>query len=427
MVKVLMLGWEFPPYNAGGLGIACEGIVKSLVKQGAQVTFVMPKAPQNASSDFCNLLVANQVTTEITTTSKLPFEIKAVESLIHAYMGEIEYKTVYQMHSDEITTKIKLENIDSDNSEFSVQNQYGKDLYAEVWRYAQQVKEIAIKSDFDIIHAHDWHSFQAGMLAKDACKKPLVIHIHNTAFDRSGGNPNPHEYAIEREGFAYADKIIAISNLVKNTLTNHYAINPAKIEVIHNGIDIEKYQFKPTERNLNSKMVLFAGRVTLQKGPDYFVEAAHKICQKRNDVQFVVAGTGDMMESIIERVAQLGMAEKFIFHGRYSKEEGDALMSMADVFVMPSVSEPFGLVPLEAMIQKTPTVISKQSGVGEVVSHTLKADFWDTDQLANKIHAALEYGALSDQLSEYGATEAENMTWDTPSSKMLDLFKEVKN
>jgi len=424
MVKVLMLGWEFPPYNAGGLGIACEGIVKSLVKQGAQVTFIMPKAPKHASSTFCNLLVANHITTEYTTSHMLPLEIQAVNSLIHAYMGETEYQTAYQIHQQEILNTIKLTG--TEDSEFSIQEQYGKDLYAEVWRYAQQVKAIAQKTDFDVIHAHDWHSFQAGMLAKDACKKPLVIHIHNTAFDRSGGNPNPHEYAIEKEGFAYADKIIAISNLVKKTLITHYGVTPEKIEIIHNGIDVEKYQFKPVERIVPDKIVLFAGRVTLQKGPDYFVEAAHKICQKRNDVTFVIGGTGDMMQPIIEKVAQLGMANKFIFHGRYSKEEGDALMSMADVFVMPSVSEPFGLVPLEAMMQKTPTVISKQSGVGEVISHTLKADFWDTDQLANKIHAALEYSALHEQLSEYGEREAKNMSWDAPSSKMLKLFNEVK-
>ena len=414
-----MLGWEFPPYNVGGLGIACEGLARSFVDQGIGVTFIMPKAPLGAKSDFCKLVVADHEDVEIDRQDLL--KIKKVDSVLKPYMSENSYK-------DEIQTLNYKEKITRSKSEFDLSNQYGDNLFEEVYRYSFQTLELAKKEDFDLVHAHDWMTFQAGSLIKKVLNKPLVIHIHNTAFDRSGGNPNPEEYRIELEGFKIADKIIAISNFVKNNIISKYGISSDKIEVVHNGIDTSKYKSKQIESNLNKhKVVLFAGRVTLQKGPDYFIKTAKKVSNFVDDVKFVLAGNGDMLNKSIEMVAELGLSDKFVFPGRYSKEEGEKLMSMADVFVMPSVSEPFGLVPLEAMIQGTPTIISKQSGVSEVVTNTLKADFWDIDALTNKIVATLKFGALKSQLEEYGAKEVQNLTWHPASNKCKRVFESVLN
>lgn len=417
-MKVFMLGWEFPPYNVGGLGIACEGLAKSFIKKGMDVTFVMPNAPKGAHSDFLNLIVASHK--EFSEEEFSNLNIKKVDSLLTPYMSSESYALERQSFIDK-----KM--LDANAGDFSLDCQYGQDLLSEVWRYSQKVALIAKNEKFDVIHAHDWMTFQAGIEAKKATGKPLVVHIHNTAYDRSGGNPSEYEYKLEWDGFQAADKVIAISNFVKNTLVTKYHIPSEKIEVVHNGIDVDKYTYTPVEASIkkNDKVVLFAGRVTLQKGPDYFIKAAHRISQKIKDVKFVLAGNGDMLNRSIEMVAELGLSDRFIFSGRYNKEEGVKLMSMADVFVMPSVSEPFGLVPLEAMLQKTPTIISKQSGVSEVLANTLKVDFWDIDQLSNKIVAVLKYNVLHEQLSEYGEGEAKNLTWDPAAAKCHSVFSSL--
>ncbi|MGM5483571.1 MAG: glycosyltransferase family 4 protein [Nanobdellota archaeon] len=430
-MNVLMLGWEFPPYNSGGLGVACEGLAKSFIKNGMNVTFVMPKAPKDAKCDFLKLMNASNYSSEDEISNSEKIRIKKVNSLIKPYMTSEEY--------DENIEKIKnSKNVNrfmSEEENFdSLDDQYGKDLFEEVYRYAIRVGIIAKNEDFDVIHGHDWMTFQAGVRAKEASGKPFVIHIHNTAFDRSGGNPNPAEYQIEKEGFEKADKIIAISELVKNRLVNSYFIDKKKIEVVHNGIDTDNYSYLKLNNNFSrnyktkkrDKMVLFAGRVTLQKGPDYFIKAAKKVCEKEDNVKFVVAGNGDKMYDSIEMAAEMGIASKCVFTGRYKKEQGQQLMNMADVFVMPSVSEPFGLVPLEAIMQKTPTIISKQSGVSEILKNTLKVDFWDINQLANTIISSLRYPSLGNQLSEYGEEEVKNLTWDVAASRCNNIFHSFK-
>lgn len=426
-----MLGWEFPPYNSGGLGVACEGMARSFVKRGMDVTFVMPKAPKNAKSDFLNLLVADNLEYDVDVSQQsVPFEVKAVDSLITAYSNESSYRETYkQYESVTLSLKSKIYQNDAADNSFDLNNQYGSDLYSEVWRYSQKVGAIAKETQFDVIHAHDWHTYQAGIEAKKVSGKPLIVHIHNTSFDRSGGNPNPQEYNIEYEGFHGSDKVIAISQFVKNTLITHYGVPSEKVEVVHNGIDVDAYTYQDYKSQIKEKdkVVLFAGRVTLQKGPDYFIKAAHKVVQKNKNVKFILAGNGDMLNKSVELAAELGLSNHFIFSGRYTKEEGVKLMNMADVFVMPSVSEPFGLVPLEAMIQKTPTIISKQSGVAEVLANTLRVDFWDVDALANKIHSVINYGALHEQLSEYGATEVKNLTWDPNAEKCHGIFSSLVN
>jgi len=417
-----MLGWEFPPFNVGGLGVACHGLAKSLVKKGADLTIVLPKAPpEKMHPEFKIIGTSNYVRETNFEEYSKEFKIKKVESLLYPYMNERTYQENYKQ------IKRNLEKqYDSKNHEFNSDLPYGKNLIEEIHRYAFKVLNISKKSHFDIIHAHDWMTYPAGIKAKESSGKPLILHIHNTAYDRSGGNPNPIEYEIEKEGFQKCDKVIAISNFVKNTLISKYNIPSKHIEVIHNGIDTESYTHKPYKSKLSQKdkIVLFAGRVTLQKGPDYFLKTAQKISKHKENVKFVLAGDGDMQEKIINMSAEMGISDRFIFTGRYTKEEGEKLMSMADVFVMPSVAEPFGLVPLESMIQRTPTIISKQSGVSEVIENTLKADFWDIEGMANKIMAALEYPALYEQLQEYGEKEAKNMTWNPTANKCINLYKD---
>jgi glycosyltransferase involved in cell wall biosynthesis len=260
-------------------------MARSFVKRGMDVTFIMPKAPKYAKSDFLNLLVADNLDYDVKVLeSKVPFEVKAVDSLITAYSNETSYQQTYQTH-EAISLSLKSQIKSSDSNEpsnFDLENQYGKDLYSEVWRYAQKVGAIAKQETFDVIHAHDWHTYQAGIEAKKVSGKPLVVHIHNTSYDRSGGNPNPSEYHIEYEGFHQSDKVIAISQFVKNTLVSQYGVASEKIDVVHNGIDVDQYTYQNYSNQINKKdkVVLFAGRVTLQKGPDYFIKAAHKVLQK---------------------------------------------------------------------------------------------------------------------------------------------------
>ena len=399
-----MLGWEFPPNNVGGLGVACHGLAKSLTKVGNQLKIIIPKTPSRNENGMEVISAHDHNASPIFNEE---FEKIEIDANLTPYQNSEQY--------------------DLDLSDFNTNKLYGKNLILEVFRFANRVTRIARKSDFDIIHAHDWMTFPAAVKAKRATGKPFVIHIHNTAFDRSGGNPNPSEFLVEKKGFNSADRIIAISDYVKKTLVSKYDIPPGKINVVHNGIDHEEYTVVDQKSTMQEKIVLFAGRVTLQKGPDYFVHAAKRVLEKRPDTKFVVAGSGDMFDQVLTLAGNLGILDKFIFTGQYSKEEGQRLMNMSDVFVMPSVSEPFGLVPLEAMIQKTPTIISKQSGVSEVLQNTLKVDFWDTDQLASKIVSVLEHSPLHEQLQEYGETEVKNISWDTAAEKCHEIFKEVKN
>lgn len=420
-MRVLMFGWEFPPFFAGGVGMVCYELVKELSKRSdMEVTYLMPYGPKNISTPNAKLLVADNIATNISIkTIKVP-------SMIGAYISESEY-----LHT------LKHTVFDSESLNNSPYNEkdntfklYGPNLLSEVYRFAQKSAIILKSEPFDIIHAHDWTTFPAAITVKELYKKPLIVHIHITEFNKSGGNSvNQHIYNIEREGMEKADAVIVISHLMKNLCIEKYGINPEKIHVIHNanvGMNelINDYDSPIKD---NNQIVLFAGRMTLQKGPEYFVEAAKKVSQIKPNVKFVMAGSGDMLQSIINKVAGMGMADKFLFHGFYNREDAEKFFAMADVFVMPSVSEPFGIVPLEAMIKKTPTIISKQSGVSEVLNHVLKVDFWDTDELANKIVALLNYSALNTELKTNGYNEAKSLTWDAPANKCVNLYYNLIN
>ncbi|RJQ17169.1 glycosyltransferase family 1 protein [Candidatus Woesearchaeota archaeon] len=401
-MKVLMFGWEFPPVYSGGLGTACYGLTKALAKKGVEITFVMPQGPLDIKGDFVNLLIANNLAiTNIT--------IKKVASLLSPYSGSEDY---YQRYQKIMQTK--------GNAEAAL---YGYNLHHEVYRFSEIAKLIAESEDFDVIHCHDWMTFPAGINAKQIKNKPLIVHIHATEFDRTGGNGvNQYVYDLEKTGMQLADMVIANSHHTKHLIINHYGIPPEKITVIHNAVDFSDGNFQQFRIRKEDKLVLFLGRITLQKGPDYFIEAAKMVLEKDPDVKFIVVGSGDMEAAMIQRAAQLGIGSKVLFAGFLKGEERDRIYKMADVYVMPSVSEPFGITPLEAMVRNTPTIISKQSGVSEVLRNCLKVDFWDVEELANKILGVLTYRHMHNELTILGYHEVLQFSWDFPADKCIELY-----
>lgn len=391
-----MFGWEFPPFNSGGLGTACYGLTKGMHHKGAKVTFVLPKANSSMKAEFVKIISADLKTIE-------------VNSLLKGYMTEQSYK-----HELVISNS-------------GVPNLYGRNLMEEVKRFALNAKKIATMEKYDIIHAHDWLTYLAGIEAKKVSGKPLVIHIHATEFDRSGEHVNQEVYDIERQGFEQSDHIIAVSNLTKNIVVSRYGINPDKITVVHNAVEFNDHKFDDETLRIkeNDKLVLFLGRITMQKGPDYFVYAAKKALEFDPNIKFIMAGSGDMERFVIEKVAEFGISDKFLFTGFLRGKEIDRAYQMADLYVMPSVSEPFGITPLEAMRNNTPVIISKQSGVSEVVSHCLKVDFWDINQLVNKMLGVLHYQELHECLKHHGSMEVKKFNWDIPAEKCIDVYKKV--
>ena len=396
-----MFGWEFPPYNSGGLGVACEGLARALVDRSVELVFVLPKKISIAN-DRLRFLFGN-----VGRGNK----VYGVDTALSPYVTAKEY----------LLSKRYLEG-----------NIYGADLFSEVLRYASSVKDIIAGEAFDVIHAHDWLSFLAGVEAKRISGKPLFLHVHATGFDQSGGSSiDERVYTIEKLGFDAADKIITVSKYTKNILIAKYAVPAEKIVVVHNGIDSTAYTCKSEdERTMpwkrpGQKMVLFVGRLTMHKGPDYFLRAARRVLDFMPDTMFVIAGAGDMEFQIIREAADLGIAQNVFFAGFARGENLRRLYASADLYVLSSVSEPFGITPLEALASGTPVLISKQSGVSEVLSHALKVDFWDIDEMANKIVAVLRYQPLREQLAHYGNGEVRNITWEKAADKCIDLYNAV--
>ena len=382
-----MFGWEFPPHITGGLGTACFGLTKGLLKHGVEVQFVVPKAYGDESQEAVRLINASDVTVMMNDPVFREYwsQITYMEigSNLIPYVGPEVFE---QMVSENINTKVQESSrVFSERFQFS--GKYGHDLMEEVARYALVGASIAANSEFDVIHAHDWLTYSAGVAAKKISGKPLVVHMHATEFDRSGENYNENVYEIERKGMAEADRVITVSNLTRNIVIERYHIDPDKVITVHNAVEPpEKTELLDAEKKVKEKIVTFLGRITFQKGPEYFIEAACKVLERDKNVRFVMAGTGDLMEKMIRRVAKLKISSNFHFTGFLKGENVDRMFAMSDVYVMPSVSEPFGISPLEAMRSNVPVVISKQSGVAEVLNHVMKVDFWDVDAMADAIY-----------------------------------------
>ena len=427
-MRVLMFGWEFPPHITGGLGTACYGLTKGLSRHDTKIIFVVPKAYGDE----------NQEVASIRNASGIPFDLTDEEYKV--YWEHIKYLEVgsniipyvspeYFSRATEETVKTGEEfksNVFSRNYEFS--GSYGKNLMEEVARYALIASALAMKENFDIIHAHDWLTYPAGIAAKRSSGKKLVVHMHATEFDRTGGNVNQQVYDIERQGMEEADAVITVSNLTRNIVIEKYGIPPDKVFTVHNAVDTGSMKnYNSSNKHFDEKLVTFLGRITFQKGPDYFVEAAYKVLQKDSNVRFAMAGSGDMLLKMIKRAAQLRIADKFHFTGFLKGNDVDHIFSMSDVFVMPSVSEPFGIVPLEAMRSSVPVIISKQSGVAEVLHHALKVDFWDIDAIADAIYGLCHYDGLSKMFKKYGKQEVENLKWEDAALKVIQVYNKILN
>lgn len=397
-MRVLMFGWEFPPHNSGGLGTACFGLTRALAHRKIDVIFVLPKKV-GVSSTHAKIVFAD--------TQHIKFH--EVESSLVPYATREGYIWEQERSNSDI---------------------YGKTLMAEVRRYGLRAREVAKKEHFDVIHAHDWLSFLAGIEAKKISGKPLILHVHATEFDRTGGQGiNKEVYDIERMAMNQADGIIAVSNFTKQKIIEHYGVSADKIEVIHNGIDECDYANIPERlielKKSGKKIVLFAGRITIQKGPEYFIRAAKRVLEYKKNVIFLVAGSGDMERQMMLEAANLGVSENVIFVGFLRGDDLNAVYKAADLFVMPSVSEPFGITPLESIIAGTPVLISKQSGVSEVLAHALKTDFWDVEDITNKILGVISHRSLWETLWKNSRQEIEKVTWDAASKKCIDYYSKV--
>ena len=423
-MKVLMFGWEFPPHIAGGLGTACYGLTKGLAKNEVEILFVMPRASGDEDESAVRILDASDIETfaNVKEIEKFWEHVNFLEigSNLIPYLGPEEYEALVNYNIKGVRTKNHAVGF---GQKYKFSGKYGVNLLEEVTRYALVAASVAQHQQFDVIHAHDWLTYMAGIVAKKVSGKPLVIHVHATEFDRSGENINRQVYDIERLGMVEADRVITVSNLTRNIVVNRYGIAPEKVITVHNAVDFQEYSAMNVVRGVDDKVVTFLGRITYQKGPEYFIEAAAKVLKSYAGVRFVMAGSGDMFNRSIRRVAQLGIAARFHFTGFLRGDDVRRMFAHSDVYVMPSVSEPFGISPLEAMRSNVPTIISKQSGVAEVLKHAIKVDFWDVNALADAIHGLLAYPALSKMAERCGLEEVNALKWDNAAFYVRKVYE----
>jgi glycosyltransferase involved in cell wall biosynthesis len=440
-----MFGWEFPPRISGGLGTACYGLTSALVAQGTEVLFVVPKIHGGEPNNGCRLKCASSVerrqadvyekietderkitttTTEgsLRTTIEIPASLAPYNSAdmpqpIHTLQHWSYRLDVVEESRSKTNVSSKLQPGDP----YSFQGGYGSQLIEEVFRYANVASEIAATESFDVIHAHDWMTYPAAIAAKKLSGKPMIAHVHATEFDRSGGQGNKTVCMIERDGLREADRVIAVSHWTKNVLIQEYKIDPEKIDVVHNGV-VPEPPSAESKITIGSHVVTFLGRITYQKGPEYFVEAAAKVLEAFPDAHFIMAGSGDMLPEIIEKVARMRLSSRFHFTGFLIKKEINQVLASTSVFVMPSVSEPFGITPLEAIQRDVPIIISNQSGVSEVIHHALKVDFWDTESLAESICSVLQYNSLSRELKRNAGSAIRDITWEKAARKLHNIY-----
>ena len=425
-----MFGWEFPPHIAGGLGTACYGMTRGLARNGVEVVFVMPRAYGDEDQRFVRVVNASDVETIGTRDHEFSEELLEKVSFIHIDSNMLPYISPeeYAAYHDEFVRSGRThEWTDVWKQRYTFSGKYGANLMEEVARYAMVAAQVAkdLEGQFDVIHAHDWLTYFAGIAAKRVSGKPLVVHMHATEFDRSGENINRRVYAIEKAGMQAADRVIAVSELTRRIVIGKYGIPADKVVTVHNAVRFGESEEAAPERAVKDKVVTFLGRITYQKGPDYFVEAAAKVLQRVSDVRFVMAGSGDLMNHVVRRVAQLGIVDRFHFTGFLKGGEVQRMFRLSDVYVMPSVSEPFGISPLEAMRSGVPVIISRQSGVAEVLDYAIKVNYWDVDALADAIYGLLTYPALGRMFASKGLEEVTGLKWTNAAAKIKTVYETV--
>lgn len=478
-MKVLMFGWEFPPHISGGLGTASYGLTKGLSKVGdVELLFVVPKLFGDEDSGVAKLIGASDITVDMTkdysqqimkensisSISKKVDNIKQddlltvdefyknitkieVNSILTPYLSPDNFEAylkniglnINQVRVSKDGKIIYLENgqikelqIDKiehssliQDGKFVFSGKYGKNLIEEVHNYAKVAAKIAAQYDFDVIHAHDWLAYLAGIEAKRISGKPLVIHVHATEYDRSGQTVNQVVYDIERKGMENADRIITVSNLTQNIVINKYGQDKNKIFTVYNAVEPIERKSARFEKTIDDKIVTFLGRITFQKGPEYFIEAAKMVLEKTDNVRFVMAGSGDMLRRMIIQAADRRITDRFHFTDFLKGDDVTRMFDISDVYVMPSVSEPFGISPLEAMRSNVPVIISKQSGVAEILHHAIKVDFWDTHAIADAIYGLVKYDGLSKIFRKYGKDEVDSLKWENSAFKVREVYYDV--
>ena len=377
-----MFGWEFPPHIAGGLGTACYGMTRGLARNGVEVVFVMPRAYGDEDQRFVRVVNASDVETIGTRDHEFSEELLEKVSFIHIDSNMLPYISPeeYAAYHDEFVRSGRThEWTDVWKQRYTFSGKYGANLMEEVARYAMVAAQVAkdLEGQFDVIHAHDWLTYFAGIAAKRVSGKPLVVHMHATEFDRSGENINRRVYAIEKAGMQAADRVIAVSELTRRIVIGKYGIPAEKVVTVHNA------------------------------------------------VRFVMAGSGDLMNHVVRRVAQLGIADRFHFTGFLKGGEVQRMFRLSDVYVMPSVSEPFGISPLEAMRSGVPVIISRQSGVAEVLDYAIKVNYWDVDALADAIYGLLTYPALGRMFASKGLEEVTGLKWTNAAAKIKTVYETV--
>ncbi len=414
-----MFGWEFPPHILGGLGTASFGLTKGMAENGdIDITFVIPKPWGDEPKQFARIIGANCT----------PVAWRDVNwDYVQSRVGNVMDPQLYYDLRDHIYADFNYMNTnDLGCIEFS--GRYPDNLLEEINNYSIVAGVIARTVPCDIIHSHDWLTYPAGIHAKQVTGKPLVLHVHATDFDRSRGNVNPTVFNIERDGFLNADHIITVSNLTRNTVVDKYGIDPAKVTTVHNAVEPLSDELLNVEiPPKHDKVVTFLGRITMQKGPEYFVEAASQVLHKVHNVQFVMAGGGDMMEKMIRLAAQRNISDRFHFAGFLRGKEVYEMLKASDVYIMPSVSEPFGISPLEAMQMGVPSIISKQSGCAEILHNVIKVDYWDVNAMADAIYSIIKYPAMYRQLSEHGLQEVNKIVWKKAGAKVINIYKQLIN
>ena len=419
-MKALMFGWEFPPHILGGLGTASYGLTRGMALQpDMDITFVIPKPWGDEDQSFLKIVGA----------CNTPIVWRDVDyNYVKNRLGEKMSPEEYYKLRDNIYADFSYRGVnDLGCIEFS--GRYPDNLLEEINNYSIVAGVIARAESFDVIHAHDWLTYPAGIHAKQISGKPMVIHVHATDYDRSRGNVNPEVYAIEKNGMDFADHIITVSNLTRNTVIEKYHQDPSKVTTVHNAVeplsqDIVSIQDK---RGVKDKVVTFLGRITMQKGPEYFVEAAAKVLEKADNVRFVMAGSGDMMDQMIRLAASRNISDRFHCTGFMKGKQVYEVLKSSDVYVMPSVSEPFGISPLEAMQCGVPSIISKQSGCAEILDYAVKVDYWDIEAMADAIYGIITYPAMYQFLKEEGKREVDNIKWEYAGQKVRRIYDQVMN
>lgn len=417
-MKALMFGWEFPPHILGGLGTASYGLTRGMAEQGdMQITFVIPKPWGDEDQSFLKIIGANSI--------PIVWKDNSYDYVRQCMAGRMSPEEYFHYRDGIRYDYTRIGTDDLGCVAFS--GRYPDNLLEEIGNYEAVASVLANSLDFDIIHSHDWLTYPAGVFAKHISGKPLVIHVHATDFDRSRGNVNPTVYAIEKRGMDEADHIMCVSNLTRNIVIEKYHQDPAKVSTVHNAVEPLKDPGSFVKTPRKDKIVTFLGRITMQKGPEYFVEAAARVLQKTKGVRFVMAGSGDMMDKMIDLVAQRGIADKFHFTGFLRGRQVQEMLAESDVYVMPSVSEPFGISPLEAMQVGTPSIISKQSGCAEILSHAIKIDYWDIEAMADAIYGIVTYPAMYESLHTLGREEVNNIRWYDAGLKVRRIYEQVIN